>query len=270
MPMLLAGRRIAGVGVAGTTTVVRVILSDSTSLSSNNWQTGIMFILYSVGPYRYLSCLCSVSPLMRGLSSPGFSIGPVIGGLLTDVNWRWVFGFQLPIGAVSMVLVCFSLRNHVKKAQPPRHAPITATGGSQTSLLNSLSRIDWLGGTLFVAGGILILMALSWGSTSEWKTARVIVCFCVGGALLVVFVSWQAVLGNWARAQTTWTDPMIPLEIFKNYDVCATFFAAFTSGMVKIFMLYHVKLHLGGLTLELPLRSCSLCKEFNLSIGIKH
>jgi hypothetical protein len=164
----------------------------------------------------------------------------VIGGALTEVNWRWVFGFQLPIGAVSMGILFFSLRNHVKKAQPPRHAPATATAaGSSQTLMNSLSRIDWLGGILFVAGGILFLMALSWGSTAEWKATRVIVCFCVGGVLLVAFVLWQAVLGKWARDQTTWTDPMIPLEIFKNYDVCATFFAAFTSGMVS-FGTYHV------------------------------
>jgi hypothetical protein len=175
-----------------------------------------------------------LKPLLR-LPLPGYSVGPVIGGALTSVNWRWVFGFQLPIGAVSMVLMFLLLRNHVKKAQPPRHAPPTAN--TNLGFPHNLTRIDWLGGFLFVAGGILLLMGLSWGSTSEWRSARVIACLVIGGLLLIVFIVWQAILGKRARNLETWTDPMIPLEIFKNYDVCATFFAAFTGGMVRFLFL---------------------------------
>lgn len=70
--MMLAGRGIAGVGAAGLLTVVRTILADSESLNANNFQSAIMTVLYTIG----------------------YCIGPVIGGALTDISFRWVFGIK--------------------------------------------------------------------------------------------------------------------------------------------------------------------------------
>ena len=70
--MMLAGRGIAGIGAAGLLTVVRTILADSSSLDTNNYQAAIMTILYTVG----------------------YCIGPVIGGALTDISFRWVFAIK--------------------------------------------------------------------------------------------------------------------------------------------------------------------------------
>lgn len=72
MPMMLAGRGIAGVGAAGLLTVVRVILADSASLDDNNFQASILTFLYAIG----------------------FSLGPVIGGALTSISFRWVFAIK--------------------------------------------------------------------------------------------------------------------------------------------------------------------------------
>lgn len=81
MPMMLAGRGISGAGAAGLLTVVRVILSDSASLDTNNWQASILVILYAIG----------------------FSTGPVIGGALTTVSFRWVFAIKYVHG----IFTCF-------------------------------------------------------------------------------------------------------------------------------------------------------------------
>ena len=72
MPMMLAGRGIAGIGAAGLLTVVRVILADSRSLDDNNIQSAMMVLLYTIG----------------------FCVGPTIGGALTTVTFRWVFGIK--------------------------------------------------------------------------------------------------------------------------------------------------------------------------------
>jgi MFS family permease len=72
MPMMLAGRGIAGIGAAGMLEVVRVIMADSSSLDENNWQMMVMFILYAIG----------------------FSTGPIIGGELIKISFRWVFGIK--------------------------------------------------------------------------------------------------------------------------------------------------------------------------------
>jgi MFS family permease len=89
MTMLLVGRGIAGIGAAGLLTVcvfflknsiniliihkiVPTILSDSSSLDTNNIQQFATFFLYSLG----------------------FCIGPVIGGFLITASFRWVFAIK--------------------------------------------------------------------------------------------------------------------------------------------------------------------------------
>lgn len=61
-------------------------MADSGSLDNNNWLVSIMFMLYTIGYY----CL-----------------GPVIGGLLVDVSFRWVFGIKQVLS--SRVMLCSSL-----------------------------------------------------------------------------------------------------------------------------------------------------------------
>ena len=52
--------------------VVRIILSDSNSLDDNNWQQTMLFFLFTVG----------------------YCVGPVIGGALTTVSFRWIFAIK--------------------------------------------------------------------------------------------------------------------------------------------------------------------------------
>lgn len=49
MPMLLAGRGVAGIGAAGLVSVVRIILSDSGSLNEDNFMNSVLVSLYAVG-----------------------------------------------------------------------------------------------------------------------------------------------------------------------------------------------------------------------------
>jgi hypothetical protein len=66
--------------------IVRTILSDSSSLDTNNLQQSSMFFLYSIG----------------------FSVGPIAGGYLVTANFRWVFaikyGILLSLNAVPMLM----------------------------------------------------------------------------------------------------------------------------------------------------------------------
>lgn len=49
MQMLLAGRGIAGVGAAGLTSLVRIILADSNSMNEDNFLGSVLVVLYAVG-----------------------------------------------------------------------------------------------------------------------------------------------------------------------------------------------------------------------------
>ncbi|KAJ7579096.1 major facilitator superfamily domain-containing protein [Mycena floridula] len=232
MEMMLAGRGVAGVGAAGLMVVVRIIMADSSSLDQNNSQATIMFILYTIG----------------------FSVGPYIGGVLVDVSYRWIFAINLPACVVAMILSFLLLRRRLRKGEPSKLLPSSASALETFS--TKLMRIDWIGTLLFVTSGILILLALNWGSTQEWSSARVIVSFVVGGILMAACLTWQAFLQRYKRRITPnssrilCVEPMIPLDIF-TYDVCATSFGSFVGGMVNFVMFYFVAIFM-TIVLQLP------------------
>lgn len=119
-------------------------------------------------------------------------------------------------------------------------------GKESETFTTKFLRIDWVGTFFFIGGGILILLALNWGSSDVWKSAKVIVCFVVGGLLFGICIFWEYILERQETASTPskyrvlWADPMLPLEVFRSYDVCAVQYGAFVGGMVMISMFYFV------------------------------
>ncbi|KAF7363342.1 MFS domain-containing protein [Mycena sanguinolenta] len=225
MNTMLGGRGLAGVGAAGLLSCVRTIMADTRSLDDNNWQQTLLFILFAVG----------------------FSVGPVIGGYLLQTSFRWIFAINLPPCAVAMVLCFFLLRGKVKGGQVQSDLPSNSSLGSGVKArLYNLARMDWLGAILFTASGILILLALNWGSTNEWKSAKVIVSFVVGGVVMIAFVLYQNFLqsrvesGAATASHVLKSEPMIPMEVFKSYDHCAVQYGTFVAGMVMLVMFYFI------------------------------
>lgn len=214
-----------------------------------------------------------------------FSTGPIVGGALVHVSWRWIFGINLPCCALSMILLFLLLREGTKGPQPPRRLSYLPTELSKELLARSekngkfisdFLRIDTIGVLLFITSGILILLGLSWGSTERWDQTRVIISFVVGGVLLLLFIGWEWMVehstdhlvrefegshrdheaGNssapdpgmrqgMARFAPKWayiTDAMIPMNMFRSFDIVATGFAAMVSGMIMLGIFYFVSI----------------------------
>ncbi|TFK90574.1 MFS general substrate transporter [Polyporus arcularius HHB13444] len=239
MPTMLVGRGIAGIGSAGMMAVVRIIMSDSRSLDDNNWQQTMLFLLFTIG----------------------YCVGPVIGGALTTVSFRWIFAINLPACAIAMVLSFLILRGRTKGAQPAHSSlPATSTpgkGSDHETFAQKLLRIDWVGAFLFMGAGITLLLALNWGSSAGWSSARVIACFVVSGVLYIAWVAWEYVLerkqesAKTSRNPLMRTDPMISLKLFTSRDLVIAQYGMFVSGMVMIVMFYFVAIFftiVGGLT----------------------
>ncbi|KAI0329719.1 MFS general substrate transporter [Cubamyces sp. BRFM 1775] len=232
MATMLAGRGVAGIGAAGMLAIVRIILADSRSLDDNNWQQSMLFFLFTIG----------------------YCVGPVIGGALTTVSFRWIFAINLPCAVVAMFLCFLIIRGHTKGAQPLDELPAAgpSSGSRRQTFTQRMLSIDWIGALLFMAAGILLLLALNWGSAAEWDSARVIACFVVGGVLYIAWVAWELMLernaaaaekggagGETAHALLR-VDPMIPLEMFTSLDLCIAQYATFVNGMVMLVMFYFV------------------------------
>jgi hypothetical protein len=114
--------------------------------------------------------------------------------------------------------------------------------------VQNLLRIDWVGALLFIGGGILVLLGLNWGSTTGWDAARVIVGLVIGGLLFVACILWEYLLERQEKSpnplswRVLWADPMIPLDVFRSYDICAVQYASFISGMVMLVMFYFISI----------------------------
>lgn len=218
MTMLLVGRGIAGIGAAGLLTIVPTIMSDSSSLDTNNIQQFATFFLYALG----------------------FCIGPVIGGFLVTSSFRWVFAINIPCVVFAMILCFFLLRKRVKGANSSRELP------DSTQWIIKVTLIDWIGTLLFIIGGILILLALNWGPSDGWKTLRVIACLVIGSVVFVACVLWEVVLKRKHQASTVaisalyHVQPMLPLELFQSYDICVLQYGCLVSGIVMFVMFYFV------------------------------
>ena len=114
--------------------------------------------------------------------------GPLIGGVLTqDINWRWVFYVNLPIGAVALVVIALVLK------LPPR------TGPKPT--------VDWTGAALLTVGvAALILLTSSGGEGFDWLSPQAVLLVLVAIGTLVAFVFVER------RAP----EPLFPLRLFRN------------------------------------------------------
>lgn len=146
-----------------------------------------------------------------------------------------------------MLIAFFVLRGRTKGANARDLPYLSADNNTERpSILRGLLRVDWIGAILFMGGGILILLALNWGSSEKWNQAKVIASWVVGGVLFIIFVIWEVVLENYSepsaetRRSRLFVDPMIPVSLFKSLDVVAVQYATFVTGINMLVMFYFV------------------------------
>ncbi|MCX6363446.1 MAG: MFS transporter [Actinobacteria bacterium] len=136
--------------------------------------------------------------LFGALSSLAAAAGPVLGGILVWY-WGWpaVFWFNLPVGALGVVLALTLMRG--------LHTPRTRAA------------LDWPGVALVSAGLFCLTLAIIQGNDWGWVSGAVVgLCFG-GGALLAVWIWWELRV----------TSPLFDLRLFRD----RTFAAASTAIM---------------------------------------
>ena len=141
-------------------------------------------------------------------------IGPTLGGWITDnLDWRWVFYINLPLGLVSLVALPIVLR--------------------QSAARTGRVRIDYPGAATITLSVVALLLALSWvGEGYDWGATRVVAGFVVSAVLLALFVPLEL------RAE----EPIIPLSLFGS--------RTFTSAALLMFF---VGIGMFGIILYTPL-----------------
>ncbi len=144
-----------------------------------------------------------------GLSS---TVGPLIGGFFTDhgtvtlaghvvAGWRWVFYLNLPLSLLSLFMI-------IVKMPKMSHA--------------AKGKIDFVGAALIIATVVPFLLALTFGGHKyPWTSAIVLGLFGGSAAALVAYVV----------AERFASDPILPLDLFKNRVFSTANLAGFLISM---------------------------------------
>jgi EmrB/QacA subfamily drug resistance transporter len=138
----------------------------------------------------------------------GLVLGPVLGGLLVELSWHWVFWFNVPLSLAASAWAAFALR---ELARP-----------------DAVRGLDLRGGALFVLGLTGLVLGISKGGLSGWSDPVVIVGLAAGIVLLPAFV-WVEHRG---RA------PMLDLSIFSDRLFAAATGAAFINGLSRFALMF--------------------------------
>ncbi|MCJ1399120.1 hypothetical protein MMC11_002322 [Xylographa trunciseda] len=124
-------------------------------------------------------------PMYQGFMASIFLVasvsGPLLGGVFTtDATWRWCFYINLPIGAVTIILIILFLQ--LPKIEKKK----------SLTFREQIDQLDPIGTFCLLTGVICLLLALQWGgSTYAWNDSRIIALFILFGLLSIAFIAVQ-------------------------------------------------------------------------------
>ena len=151
----------------------------------------------------------------------GTVIGPVIGGGFAVLDWRWIFFFNVPLGALCIVLAFISAHD-VKRS-------VTHTWSQHAA------RFDW-GGSFFIVASLLLgLVAMTQAVVPDPLLSS-------PGGLAGLILGCAASFGLFWWSEKRAVDPVVPMRLFNNsvfsLSVAAGAMSAFARGSVTYNMIF--------------------------------
>ncbi|CAL3964112.1 unnamed protein product [Diplocarpon coronariae] len=194
---LIIGRAIAGLGSAGIFSGALIIVAYSVPLVKRPMYSGFIGGMYGIA---------SVA-------------GPLLGGAFTDkATWRWCFYINLPIGAITMLVIFIFFK-------APHREKVKSAGWRE-----DIKVFDIYGTAVFLPAIVSLLLALQWGGTKyTWGSWRIIILFVFFGILISAFVAIQL----WKQETAT-----IPPKIMKNRTMWSATLFSFTLGAAFLLLVY--------------------------------
>ena len=221
--MLIAGRTIQGLGSGGL-----YVLSD--------------IIICDVVPPRYrgpyLSAVLSTAAI-------GTTVGPIIGGALARVNWRWIFWLNLPVSGLGILAILLLL--DVRYRRSP-------------TWLKALARVDFLGNSIFIPAMLAIFFGLITGGTPGhlWSSWRIILPLVLG---LMGWVTFHV-----HQASPICREPSMPPRLFKSRTSTTGFLIMFLAAVVLQSISYFLPVYFQAVKGTSPLISGVYYLPFALAI----
>lgn len=166
MTLLIAARGIQGLGGGGLMILSQSVIADIVPPRRRGMYMGIL-----IGAWAFASVL-----------------GPILGGWFADtIGWRWAFWFNLPVGALAVILVAAFLKTPTHRKSRPA--------------------LDGYGMASIAVATTALVLATSWGGTTYSWTSGIIlglIALAVAAGLLFVLVERKA------------AEPILPLHLFRD------------------------------------------------------
>jgi EmrB/QacA subfamily drug resistance transporter len=212
--MLIAARALQGAGGAIAAPSAMALVAST----------------YAPGPVRNQAI--AVFGSMQAIGSVG---GLVIGGALTQLNWRLVFLINVPIGVVIVLGAVFVLRDttHHRLA------------------------LDIPGSVLGTAACAAVVFSATEGPDLGWSSPAIIGSLVAGLLLAVAFIVVERTAEN----------PVLPLSLFRHRDRSATFVALLLGSGVLGGMSYFVAQFVQNVIGYSPLVAGLALMPFTLGAG---
>ncbi|KAI1626106.1 major facilitator superfamily domain-containing protein [Exophiala viscosa] len=214
---VLAGRAISGIGGAGMTALVSIIIAD-------------MVPVRSVAAWRsYVNVAATL----------GRSLGGPVGGWLTDtIGWRWSFYGQCPLTLIGLLLILWKL---------PHRTNHTSKDGTQ-SFSEKLRRVDFVGALVLAAAICAFLLVLqSFTNDMPWYFA-----LAAGLSFLALIVLFVVIERHWVSEPIVPLGLIIRRDTLTPYMIAgaqmAAQFAMFYSVPIY-FQIAHYSVSAAGLRL---------------------
>ncbi|GAA5904232.1 MDR family MFS transporter [Sporobolomyces salmoneus] len=211
-PTFIAGRAVQGLGYAGLF-------------------LGILSIAANTLPMRLQAIFTS---LMNACYGSGTVIGPLIGGALSEIGWRWCFWICLIPAPLVLAAIFFF-------CDPPRIP-------QQHSVKERLRQMDWIGAALLIGSTICLLLALQRGGISDAWDSSTIIGLLVGFVLIfTVFIAFEAWLGERSS---------ISIRLLRSRDLgILSLGPQFACGVTFYSLIYFIPIYFQTVQGSSPLRS---------------
>ena len=168
LPVLIAGRVLQGIGAAMITPSSLALIREAYHDAA---QRGRAIVYWGLG------------------GSVAAAAGPVLGGVLTQLDWRLIFIVNLPVGAGALFVLARVMPS------PKRPTPF-----------------DWVGQVTAVLALASLTYGIIEGAEVGYESPGILTLFAVAAASAAAFV----------LAQARRKHPMVPLDLFRSRTVSTT------------------------------------------------
>jgi EmrB/QacA subfamily drug resistance transporter len=170
--------------------------------------------------------------------SVAFVIGPILGGAIIPLGWRFIFFINIPIGLVGTIWAWIQLK--------------------ELNILPKHQKFDFKGTILFSIGILAFLLALTFGGSIGWLSIITIILFLVAVLFITLFVF----------VENRTEHPMLDLRLFKTRLLSFAYTSNLLNGMARGSVTFLLVFYFQGIKALDPIISGMLLAPFAAAMMI--